>query len=276
MIQPCSMPKPVRVGGDLTDAVLMFIPTPPPHPCLQPRAKATRLCTMVSPNPSQLYRGPRSNLWFLALFLTISPTLAQFVTHNAANILIYSATRDFRHDSIPTAIQSLKSRSAGYNITFEDTEDLTWFREDRLGRYDAVVFLSTTGESESFESRSSAYVQYRLKFCAVLDVEGKAAFQNYLNKGGNFVAIHSASDSLNTTTFFGQEVGQWFRNSHLRRLLKPHIGAYFDYHPPISRAVSGTVGQRPTPIHAALTDRECARQGPSECQHAPRQVGGHR
>ena len=254
----------------------MLIPTAPPHLRLQPRTKAARWCTMVRPNPSQLYRGPRSNLWFLAFCLTISSTLAQFVTHDAANVLIYSATKEFRHDSIPTAIQSLKSRSAGYNITFEDTEDLTWFREDRLGGYDAVVFLSTTGESESFESRSSAYVQHRLEFCAVLDAEGKTALQNYLNRGGNFVAIHSASDSLNTTTFFGQEVGQWFRNSHLCRLLKPRIGAYFDYHPPISRAVSGTAGQCLTPINAALPDRQCSRQGPSECQHAPRQVGGHR
>ena len=101
----------------------------------------------MSPNPSQLYRGPHSGLWFLAFCLTISSNLAQFVTHDAANVLIYSATKEFRHDSIPTAIQSLKSRSADYNITFEDTEDLTWFREDRLGGYDAIVFLSTTGES---------------------------------------------------------------------------------------------------------------------------------
>jgi hypothetical protein len=108
---------------------------------------------MGSPNCSQLYRGPYSSLWFLAFSLTISPALAQLVIYSAANVLIYSATKEFRHDSIPTAIQSLKLRSTGYNITFEDTEDLIWFREDRLEKYDAVVFLSTTGESESFESR---------------------------------------------------------------------------------------------------------------------------
>lgn len=45
--------------------------------------------------------------------------------------------------------------------------------------------------------------------CSVLDDAGKDAFQDYLNKGGNFVAIHSASDSLVNTTFFGLELGMF-------------------------------------------------------------------
>ena len=56
-------------------------------------------------------------------------------------------------------------------------------------------------------SCASSYMQDRLKFCGVLDEEGKTALQNYLDEGGNFIAIHSASDSLNTTAFFGREVG---------------------------------------------------------------------
>lgn len=48
----------------------------------------------------------------------------------------------------------------------------------------------------------------KVGFRTVLDAWGKVAFQDYLNMGGNFVGIHSASDSLNTTTFFGQEIGQ--------------------------------------------------------------------
>jgi len=37
---------------------------------------------------------------------------------------------------------------------FEDTEDSTWFRDDRLGKYDAIVFLSMTGETKFLESSS--------------------------------------------------------------------------------------------------------------------------
>jgi len=41
----------------------------------------------------------------------------------------------------------------------------------------------------------------------VLDDSGKAAFQRYLDSGGNFVGIHSASDCLVNTTFYGDELG---------------------------------------------------------------------
>lgn len=41
----------------------------------------------------------------------------------------------------------------------------------------------------------------------VLDDSGKQAFQGYLDKGGNFVAVHAASDCLRNTTFYGRELG---------------------------------------------------------------------
>lgn len=99
-------------------------------------------------------RGPCSNLWSLTLCLTILPTAVQPAALGAANVLIYTATRAYRHDSIPTAVEALISRSAGHNITFENTEDLTWFGGDRLEKYDAIVFLSTTGDGESLRSYS--------------------------------------------------------------------------------------------------------------------------
>jgi hypothetical protein len=54
----------------------------------------------------------------------------------------------------------------------------------------------------------------------VLSQAGKDAFQDYLNKGGNFIGIHSASDALITSDWYGMEVG-----------------AFFDYHPEITNAV---------------------------------------
>lgn len=41
----------------------------------------------------------------------------------------------------------------------------------------------------------------------MLDDAGQAAFQKYINEGGNFVGIHSASDCLRNSTFFEKEVG---------------------------------------------------------------------
>ena len=42
----------------------------------------------------------------------------------------------------------------------------------------------------------------------VLDDAGKTAFRSYLDKGGNFVGVHSASDALRNTTWFQEELGE--------------------------------------------------------------------
>lgn len=42
----------------------------------------------------------------------------------------------------------------------------------------------------------------------VLDSAGKIAFQNYLNLGGNFIGIHSATDSLRNDSFYMREIGE--------------------------------------------------------------------
>ncbi|KAJ3876060.1 class I glutamine amidotransferase-like protein [Lentinula edodes] len=131
----------------------------------------------------------------LSLLALFAPSA--FATN--AKVLIYSATEDFRHDSIPTAIQALQSKGPSFDIQFETTEDKAQFTDQYLARYDALLFLDNTGE--------------------VLDDLGKAALQRYLNLGGNFIGIHAASDCLRNTTFYGHEVG-----------------AFFDYHPALQNA----------------------------------------
>ncbi|KAJ7183141.1 class I glutamine amidotransferase-like protein, partial [Mycena filopes] len=111
-----------------------------------------------------------------------------------ARVLVYTATLGFRHDSIPTAVEALNNQTAAINVVFDHTEDQTQFNDQNLAKYDAVLFV-------------------------ILDDSGKTAFQNYLNLGGNFVGVHSCTDSLVNTTFYGKEVG-----------------AYFDYHPALQNA----------------------------------------
>lgn len=87
-------------------------------------------------------------------FLTLSGcSLAQSI--GPARVLIYSATAGFRHDSIPTAIQALKSKGASINVGFDATEDRGQFTDTTLGTYDALLFLSTTGEGALSVNRMS-------------------------------------------------------------------------------------------------------------------------
>lgn len=66
-----------------------------------------------------------------------------------ARVLIYSATADFRHDSIPTARDALTAQGSAANIQFDATEDQGTFTDDGLSVYDALVFLMNTGEGKS-------------------------------------------------------------------------------------------------------------------------------
>jgi hypothetical protein len=69
-------------------------------------------------------------------------------------ILVYSATAAFRHDSIPVAVQALKDHAQNTNVTIEATENEGALREKNLVRFDAVVFLSNTGEGTCYISES--------------------------------------------------------------------------------------------------------------------------
>jgi hypothetical protein len=64
-----------------------------------------------------------------------------------ARLLIYSATTAFRHDSIPTAIRALQT-APSVDAIFDATEDASDFNDANLAKYDALIFLSTTGEGE--------------------------------------------------------------------------------------------------------------------------------
>ena len=65
-----------------------------------------------------------------------------------ARLLVYSATQGFRHDSIPTAITVLKEHGPSIDAIFDVTEDASQFNDANLAKYDAVIFLSTTGNGE--------------------------------------------------------------------------------------------------------------------------------
>jgi len=88
-----------------------------------------------------------AKLFVLATLFLISLQTIQ-AQNPQARVLIYSATREFRHDSIPTAIQALRSNASSINVTFDNTEDQSEFTDDNLARYDAILFLDNTGEGE--------------------------------------------------------------------------------------------------------------------------------
>ncbi|MEY7972884.1 ThuA domain-containing protein [Saccharomonospora xinjiangensis] len=118
------------------------------------------------------------------------------VQHEEASVLVFSKTAGFRHASIPAGIAAIEELGAEHHFSVDATEDASAFTDDNLAGYDAVVWLSTTGD--------------------VLNSEQQAAFERYVEAGGGYVGVHAASDTEYDWPWYGDLVGAWF-DSH------PHI-----------------------------------------------------
>ncbi len=105
-------------------------------------------------------------------------------------ILVFSRTAGFRHGSIEPGIAALRNLGAANGFAIDATEDAGQFTAGNLGRYKAVVFLSTTGD--------------------VLDGQQQAAFMAYIRNGGGFVGIHAAADTEHGWPWYGGLVGAYF------------------------------------------------------------------
>ncbi|GAA4555083.1 ThuA domain-containing protein [Planotetraspora kaengkrachanensis] len=108
-------------------------------------------------------------------------------------ILVFSKTAGFRHSSIPNGIAAIRQLGAANGFTVVATEDAAAFTTANLAQYQAVVWLSTTGD--------------------VLDGAQQAAFQSYIASGGGYVGVHAAADTEYDWPWYGGLVGAWF-NSH--------------------------------------------------------------
>lgn len=113
------------------------------------------------------------------------------------NLLVFTKTVGFYHASKPNAIKALYeiAHDKKWQVTF--TEDSTLFSEKELSKYDAVVFLLTTGNN-------------------LLSEVEKVALQNYVENGGGFVGIHTATDT--------EYKWPWYEKL---------VGAHFLGHPPV-------------------------------------------
>ena len=114
-------------------------------------------------------------------------------------VLVFSKTAGFRHDSIPAGISAIQALGAANSFTVVATEDANAFTDANLANFATVVFLSTTGD--------------------VLNATQQAAFERYIRAGGGFVGVHAAADTEYDWAWYGSLVG-----------------AYFDQHPAIQAA----------------------------------------
>lgn len=130
----------------------------------------------------------------LAATAALVPTTATADSPPAGyDVLVFSKTAGFRHGSIPDGIAAIKKLGAENGFTVTATEDAGTFTDAGLAPYEAVVWLSTTGD--------------------VLNGDQQAAFERYIEGGGGYVGIHAASDTEYDWPWYGGLVGAYF-NGH--------------------------------------------------------------
>ena len=119
---------------------------------------------------------PSHVLPFLAglLCLAADPHHGQAATApESFRVLVFSKTTMYRHASITNGIAAIRRLGAENGFAVDATEDSFGFTATNLARYQAVVFLSTSGD--------------------ILNDDQQTAFQNYLKSGGGLVGVHAAA-----------------------------------------------------------------------------------
>lgn len=125
-----------------------------------------------------------------SLFLILCVFSVQLVSAQKYKILVFSKTAGFHHESIAVGIPAIQKLGAENGFAVDVTLDSTQFTPDNLKQYAAVVFLNTTGN--------------------VLSETQQTAFEHYIQGGGGFVGVHSATDTEYDWPWYGKLVGAYF------------------------------------------------------------------
>ncbi len=110
--------------------------------------------------------------------------------NTSPKILVFSATKGFRHNSIPDGKLAIMKLGKEHGFAVDTTENPGFFSKEGLKNYKAVVFLSTTG--------------------SVLNMEQQENFTDYIHNGGGFVGVHAATDTHYDWPWFNKLVGAQF------------------------------------------------------------------
>jgi len=135
----------------------------------------------------------RSVVWmlFLMVWCTI-PVYAQKVKWNKVKFLIYTKNgKGFVHDNIENSIKAIQEIGKTNRFLVDVSHNPADFTDQNLAQYDVLIFSNTNND--------------------VFDTDAqKVALMRYIQAGGGFVGIHSASGTERNWSWFKQLLGGTF------------------------------------------------------------------
>ncbi|MGW4466211.1 ThuA domain-containing protein [Micromonospora sp. NPDC004704] len=142
----------------------------------------------------RMYATERTTGWGYSLFdFNVYGPSEEENPPETYQVMVFSKTAGYRHDSVGAGISAIEQLGRENGFRVDATEDAGAFTAANLAPYEAVVFLSTTGDA--------------------LNGEQQAAFEAYIRGGGGFVGVHAAADTEYDWPWYGGLVGAWF-DSH--------------------------------------------------------------
>jgi cytochrome c len=161
--------------------------------------------------------GETGNPTAPAAATSTAPVTTATTSGGPGRVLVFSKTTGFRHQSIPDGINALRDIGVQLSLKVDATEDANRIADASLARYQAVVFLSTTGD--------------------LLDDAQKAALQRYVRAGHGWLGIHAAADAEYRWAWYAGLVGAQFRRH-------PAVQQATVVVDPIGRTLVGPVPER--------------------------------
>jgi len=132
--------------------------------------------------------------YLLTIVCTLTLTFAYSQTvRQEKRILIFTKnqTGGYIHECIPASITGITKIALENGIVVDTTTNSAFFTDDNLKKYSALVFSSTN--NKLFETENE-----------------RIALQRYIQAGGGFVGVHSATGSEREWAWFAQMIGGTF------------------------------------------------------------------
>ena len=107
------------------------------------------------------------------------------------NVLVFSKTKGFRHESISSGVKMLYDLSKAQTWVLTCTEDASLFTDELLKNFDVAVFLNPTQD--------------------VLDDAQQKAFERFIGSGKGFVGVHASADCEYEWPWYGELNGGFFK-----------------------------------------------------------------
>ena len=147
-----------------------------------------------------------SRLLYLPAFAFLMFFLSCNKRSGKPKLLVFTKTTGFHHASIEDGVKAIFKLGQENNFDVDTTSNSAIFNEDSLKKYAAVVFLSTTDNTDNLMTNYE-----------------KNAFQRYIEAGGGFVGVHAATDAGYHWGWYARLVGATFNGHPEQQTASLHI-----------------------------------------------------